>query len=372
MPLMDELKDITLQNLDDYFITLYLNVDPLFNKKADYMVHLKNMLKEVSEDLDKSIYKKVKDKLEKIENYVQTNKPLFKKSLVMIMSSDGSIEKIYNLNIPLRNSLVIDKIPFLKPLFSILSNYPKYAILLVGKDTARIFIVHLGEIVEYRKIHTEGVPGKHKKGGWFALSQDHYERHIDYHVTLHLKDVLERFDSFLSSENVEGIILGGSEEALSMVKDMIGKNIMDKVIGETGVEMFATKDEVLKKVEPIISSYIKKKREEEVEILINDALKNLNAVLGVDDVMNALEEKRVMRLYVIENLMVSGYYCRRCGFVTTQRLEVCPYCNSIPENKDNIIELAMEKAIEQDAMVEVVSTESRLREYGGVGALLRY
>ncbi len=372
MLIMDELKKITLQNVDDYFITLYLNVDPLFNKKADYMVHLKNMIKEVSESLDRSVYKKVRDKLGKIEDYVLMNKTLFKKSLVMVMSSDGSFEKIYNLNIPLRNALVIDKTPFLKPLFNILSNYLRYAVLLVGKDTARIFIVYLGEIVEYGKVHTEGVPGKHKKGGWFALSQDHYERHIDYHVTLHLKDVLERFDSFLSSEDVEGIILGGSQEAVSMVKDIIGKNIIDKVIGETGMEMFAKSDEVLKKVEPIISSYIKKKREKEVEILINDALKNLNAVLGIDDVMNALEEKKVMRLYVIENLMVSGYHCRGCGFITTQKVKTCPYCNSIPEGRDNIMDLAMEKAIEQDALVEVVSGESRLREYGGIGALLRY
>ena len=90
-----ELKEIaSMEKKDGYFVSLYLNVDPMFNKKGDYMVHLKNMLKNAVESLDKGIYKKVKDDLGKIDNYVLTNKRMFKKGLALISSSANSFWKV--------------------------------------------------------------------------------------------------------------------------------------------------------------------------------------------------------------------------------------------------------------------------------------
>jgi hypothetical protein len=48
------------------------------------MVHCKNMLKEKAETLDKAVYKRVKDDLEKIDRFILTNKRLFKKGLALM------------------------------------------------------------------------------------------------------------------------------------------------------------------------------------------------------------------------------------------------------------------------------------------------
>ena len=120
-----ELKEIaSMDKKDGYFVSLYLNVDPMFNKKGDYIVHLKNMLKNTVESLDKNIYKKVKDDLEKIYKFVLTNKRIFKKGLSILSSSDNSFWKEYHLGIPVKNDLIVDKAPYIKPLLDILDNYP--------------------------------------------------------------------------------------------------------------------------------------------------------------------------------------------------------------------------------------------------------
>ena len=50
---MSELKEIASMNgKNGYFVSLYLNVDPIFNKKGDYMVHFKNMMKGKIETLE--------------------------------------------------------------------------------------------------------------------------------------------------------------------------------------------------------------------------------------------------------------------------------------------------------------------------------
>ena len=66
----------------------------------------------------------------------------------------------------------MDKAPYIQPLLDILDNYKQYAVLLVDKESARLFLVHLGEIEEYGEVHTPDVPGKHKKRGDGFLSQD--------------------------------------------------------------------------------------------------------------------------------------------------------------------------------------------------------
>jgi len=366
-----ELREIASME-GSYFVSLYLNVDPMFNAKGDYMVHFKNMMKNTVDSLDKAAYKAVKDDLEKVENYVISNKKMFRKGLALISSTAKSFWKEYNINVPVKNELIVDKTPYIKPLMDILDNYQRYAVLLVDKESARIFIVHLGEIVEYGEVHTPAIPGKHKKGGWFALSQNHYERHIDYHIGMHLKDVVEKVDSFLSGEYIGRLIIGGSDEAVSMVKGMLHKTVMDKVIGTVRIEMFAKNDEVLRKVEPIVSAYEKKKEEETVESLIAKALKRENAVLGLDDVISALQEQRVMKLVFVKDYKASGYNCISCNYLSVQKLDSCPFCKGKMEAVDYMVDLAGQKAIQQSALIEVVSESKKLLDAGGIGAFLRF
>lgn len=368
-----ELKEMaSMEKKDGYFVSLYLNVDPMFNKKGDYVVHLKNMLKDAVESLDKNVYKKVKDDLGKIDNFVLTNKRIFKKGLAILSSSANSFWREYHLGIPMKNELIVDKTPYIKPLMDVLVNYQRYAVLIVDKESARIFVIHLREIVEYGEVHTPDIPGKHKKGGWFALSQNHYERHIDYHVGMHLKEVIEKLDSFLGGEYIGRMILGGSDEALSMVRGMLPKTIVDKVIGTVKIEMFAKGPEVLAKVEPIVIEYEMNKEKETVDALITGAMKNKNAVLGLEDVLHAIHQQKVMKLVFLKEVKPSGYSCKSCGFLTLQKADPCPYCKGEMEMVDYLIDLAGEKAIGQGALVEVLTDDKKLREAGGIGAFLRF
>jgi len=370
---MEELKEIaSIEQKDAYFVSLYLNVDPLFNKKGDYTVHLKNMIKNTAETLDKNIYKRVKRDIEKIDNYVLSNKRLFRKGLVLLSSTEGSFWKEYHLGVPVKNDLIVDKTPYTKHLIDLLDTYRRYMVLLVEKDSARIFVIHLGEIIEYGEVHTPDIPGKHKKGGWFALSQSSYERHIDYHVKIHLKDVLAKLGAFYTKEHIRRIIIGGSDEAVSMVKGMLSKPLLERVIGTVKIEMIAKSDDVLRKAEQLVAAFEKKKQEETIESLITGAMKIKDAALGVEDVLNALQEQRVMKLIFIKDLRLSGYSCGSCGFLTTQNVTPCPYCKGKMEFVDYIVNLAGEKAIQQGALVEVVTENKKLQEAGGIGAFLRF
>lgn len=369
----EELKEIAkMQGDETYFVSLYLNVSPITNTKGDYIIHFKNMLKNTIEGIDRAVFKKVKDDFEKIDAYVLGNKREFKKGLAILSSSENSFWKEYHFAVPVKNELIVDKTPYTKPLLDILDNYQRYAILLVDKESARIFTIHLGGIVEYGEVHTPDIPGKHKKGGWFALSQNHYERHIGYHVGVHLKDVVKKFEGFLSGEYIGRLLVGGSDEAVSMVKGLLPHTLTDRIIGTFHAEMFLKSDEVLKRAEPILQAYEKKKEDATVEEILARAMKRENAVIGLEDVLNALQEGRVMKLVFIKDFKDSGYACKNCRYLTKQKVSHCPYCGGEMEEVSYLVDLAAQRAVEQGALIEVISDNKKLSDAGSIGAFLRF
>jgi len=368
-----ELKEISsIHGNGSYFVSFYLNVNPITNARGEYVIQLKNMIKDISDRSDKKVLKMIKDDLEKIESFVNGNKRELKKGLAILSSSEKTFWKAYQLSVPVKSEIIVDKTPFIKPLLDIMDNYQRYAVLLVDKETARIFLLHLGEITEYGDIHTPDVPGKHSKGGWFALSQNHYARHVDYHVGLHLKDVVRKLESFLKDEKIERVVLGGPYEAVVMTKDLLLKTITDKIIGTFRAGMFENNADILKKIEPVISEFEKKKEKMTVSELLTMASKRENAVVGIDNVLNALQEGRIMRLAFVKDFRDSGYACRNCRYLTKQKVIPCPYCRSEMEEVNYLVDLAAQRAVENGALVHVISESQELLNAGGIGAFLRF
>ena len=369
----EELREIAeIHGNGNYFVSMYLNVNPVTNPKGDYVIHFKNMLRGISDGVEKKILKKITADIEKMEAFIVNNKRGFRKGLAILSSAEGAFWKDYNLAVPVKNGIIVDRTPYIEPLLDIINNYQRYAVVLVDKESARLFLVQLGEIVEYGEVHTADIPGKHKKGGWFALSQNHYERHIDYHVGLHLKDVIKKLETFLKAEKIENVVLGGSPEAVSMFREMIQKTVADKLIGAFSSEMIAKNNEVLQKAMPVIAGYEKEKEKTSVSELMTGAMKGGNAVIGMENVLSALQEGRVMRLLFVKDFKESGFACKNCRYITKQKVSACPYCNNAIEQINYLVDLTAQKAVEHGAIVEVVSENKELSKAGNIGAFLRF
>jgi len=367
----DELKEIAmLQGNGGYFVSLYLNVGP--GTKGDYVIHFKNMIKNILEETDKKILKRVKDDIEKLEAFVISNKREFRNGLAIIASSEKSFWKEYHLAVPVKNRIAVEKTPYIQPLLDILDNYKQYAVILVDKETARLFLVHLGEIEEYGEVHTPDVPGKHKRGGWFTLSGNRFERHIDYHVSLHIKDVLKKLEPFLSSLRIERIIAGGSDDAVAKLREMLPKAVVERIIGTFRAEMFANVNDVFEKVKPAINEYESAEKKAVVSELLTAAAKGKNAVVGTENVLSALQEGRVMKLVFVKSFEDSGYACGNCRHLSKQKTPACPYCKGVMEEVNYLIDLAAQKAVEKGAVIEVITDSKELSDAGGIGALLRF
>ncbi|GAB4388411.1 MAG: Vms1/Ankzf1 family peptidyl-tRNA hydrolase [Thermodesulfovibrionales bacterium] len=369
----DELREIAkLRGDGSYYVSLYLNVNPVTNPGGEYIIWLKNALREAAEKAEKAELKRFEKDLAAIESHALANRRNFKKGLAVLSSEANGLWREYNLSVPLRNELIVEKTPYIKPLLEVLDNYERYAALLVDKESARIFVIHLGEITEYGEMHTPNVPGRHKKGGWSALAQSHYERHIDYHVGLHLRDVVKKLDSFLGGEEINRLFIGGSEEAVHRTMGLLPRQVTEKVAGAFSAGMFEGNQEVLRKIEPVMEAVERESEQMAVDELMVKAGKEEKAVVGLEGVLRAIDENKVMRLVIFENYTHVGFRCSGCKALSVKGEVNCPYCGGRMDQVNYFIDYMAQKAVEQGAPVKVVRESDALRQAGGVGAFLRY
>ena len=165
------------------------------------------------------------------------------------------------------------------------------------------------------------------------------------------------------------IITGGSDDAVAKVREMLPRAVSEKIMGSFHAEMFANVNDVFEKVKPVISETESMAEKAVVSDLLTAAGKGQNAVIGIEDVLNALQEGRIMKLIFIKDFKDSGYACRNCRNLSKQKVSVCPYCKGGMEDVNYLIDLAAQRAVEQGSQIEVITENKELSDAGGIGSL---
>src|SRR6185312_7062690 len=104
------------------------------------------------------------------------------------------------------------------------------------------------------------------------------------------------------------------------------------------------------------------------------ARKKQKAVLGLEDILLALQEWRVWQFVFSEGFKTRGGQCTNCQALLPRDDGSCNYCEGRVRPIDDLVQLAAERVINLDGKIEEVrgAAAERLNEVGGVGAVLHY
>jgi peptide subunit release factor 1 (eRF1) len=120
-----------------------------------------------------------------------------------------------------------------------------------------------------------------------------------------------------------------------------------------------------------IAEQERRQEEELVESVIGQALAGGMAVLGVDDVVLAVNERRVHRLVLEEDFEGTGWLCRNCDAIGVTHTDRCAYCAGDLAWVKELGEELASRVMADDGEVEVVPRHRRLHAYRGIAATLR-
>lgn len=170
----------------------------------------------------------------------------------------------------------------------------------------------------------------------------------------------------------------GTEENVARVFENLPKTWQERVAGRVPASIMDNINTIRDKVMALEQEIERQVEAERVERVITAAEKGQNAVLGYADVLAAVQQGRVDLLIVPEALEYPGWECTSCGGLVADILatppEACPYCGGPLRVVEDIVDLAMQKVLDNGGTVEILRgpVKDTFREQGIIGALLRY
>jgi peptide subunit release factor 1 (eRF1) len=340
------------------------------------IVSFKNVLSQGRakiESLDASRNKKesLQKDLEKISRFGTKILPAYTSSGLALFSCAGAnFWQDFSLPDAPRNRIIFDQDAYVRPMSAILDEYHQICALLLERREARWFDIFLGEISALDSI-SSAVPSRVREGGWEGYESKRIERHVDALLREHFKKASQKTFDLFKKNPFDWLMVGCKEEYRSEFEPLLHPYLRERLRGWLKTNSNDTEDKILKQTLKIER---KLKKEEEAGIIqafASELEQGGRAVSGVRDVLRSLNRSGVQTLIVTRNFSKEGRFCPKCHFLYLDEAR-CPFCQVKTEKAVDVIDEALEEAMDKKCEVRHITPPSRLDRYGKIGAFLRY
>ncbi len=369
-----ELKELASYMLqDDFFVSLYLNVAPKDNPKDEWLLHFKNMARDALNQLKAEELRHAKPDIEHIEKFLSDRPEGMKRGLAVISCRSLNFWRVYHTAQPFINQLIIERDPYIKPLVSMLDTSQRYLVVVVAGTRARLLITGAGQIEGITTIARPPLTlDPTRDGSSGDMGQVRAQRKKEHGQRRLFKEVAAAVERTIYDERITRILLSGPDKVRGRFKDALPEPFKEKVVGEVSVDQNAGDSEILRRCQPVMHEIQRRFEHKALAELFDRAGAREGSVLGLSDVLTALQQGNVRKLYVMSNMVTPGMVCSNCGALTPERGRPCPYCDGKMIRVPYMLDLAIQKAIDQGASVDMLEESHDLARTGGIGAMLRY
>jgi len=279
---------------------------------------------------------------------------------VYACGAEGLLDVI-KLRRPVDNKVVLDRTAFVEPLV-VQGTDERWMVLLVNRRAARLFFGP-GDALEETDRLVDDVHQQHGKGGW---SQSNYQRSVEKEVSDHLQNAADLAFQLYKKQGADRVLVGVPGELLTELKGKLHPYLIERAAGKINVDVEnATLDDVCAAARPEITAHSMRAEREVLDRLQQGVGAGGRGAAGIEEVLDALNQARVETLLIAENFKAPGRVDFQAGLLLPETAEG-------GEPVEDIVEPAIEKAIEQSAHALVVRHHTDLEPMGGIGALLRF
>jgi hypothetical protein len=374
-PDRDELRRLAEVRLDrPVVLSLFLDLDPTeFATPPARATAVRSLLDEAErrirdmEDLPHDDRADLRASLARAGSLLQGDLPTEGAQSVAIFAAEpAGLFEALRLPRPLPSRVAIRRSPLIAPLAQ-LARRERWCVALVNRRDARIFRGSPDGLREMEQIH-DLVFGQHDQGGW---SQARYQRGIEKEKDDHLKHTVDALMKHFKRRPFERLILGGPREVVADFESKLHGYLTERLAGRIEVDVeHSTPEQVLEAVQPRFEE-LEEEREAEALERIGETGR---AALGLEDVLRALNERRVETLVADERFAAEGTCCPLCGWLGPAGERSCPADGTQLELLEDLTEQAVELTIQQSAEILVIRRrrDELIERAGGVAALLRF
>lgn len=347
--------------------TCYLNVDGRrLPRQADCLRQLEQVVRQAEDKVER--HPAVADDLERIEAFVRNG---FDRSstrgLAFFACSARGLWKVVELPVPVRDQLVVNTAPAVGQLEQVVQEHDRFGVLLVDRQRARMFVFEMGELVE-RSERFDELPRDYDLRG--LRERGDTQPHVEELAAQHLRHAAEVAWSVFQEQPYDHLTLGGPEEVVQQLERELHPYLRERLRDRIGVDVHASLP-AIRDAALALEERIERAKEAEVVQRLRDAVATGTGVAGLDDVLSALAQRRIDTLVVSEGFAQDGWRCDHCQVLATVGRR-CPVCERPMTTVDDVVEEAVQEALNQSCTVEICVGNADLDVLGRIGARLRF
>jgi peptide subunit release factor 1 (eRF1) len=373
-PLRDQLEKLAAFEPQDVpVVSLYLSLAADQHGRETYDVFLRKVfaerLKAYKEDSAERA--SLERDIERIQAYLADEANRTAKSLAIFASAGaGEFFEAIQLDVPLEEHwLFLGSVPHIYPLARLIDQYPRYASVILDTHHARIFVFGLGTVEKREQV--KGVKTRRSAmGGW---SQARYQRRAENFHLHHVKEVAETLDRIVRADNIQHIIIAGDEVVVPLLKEQLPQHLTDKLTDVLKLEHHAAEDEIVEATLGVLRQKDAETDAERVGELVGAWQSSGLGVVGPEAALSALQLGQVDELLIsasaqelkpVQKLPEDA----APGAVVAETSGASPPDERQVKLSDELVTRAQQTG----ARVRVIENPELLKEFGGVGALLRF
>jgi peptide subunit release factor 1 (eRF1) len=362
---------VTYEGNGEGVVSIYLDTDSTRQSVEAIKLTARGLLKEVQPQHDKEA--------QTIERYLEHSYDWSKPGLALFCGKDGDFFRAYQSPVAFRNRVRLGARPYVKPLAHLLDHYAHFGVILLDRVRGRFIEYHLGEPQatdtftgeEVRKV--KDGPGSSAVGrrGGGGTSGPGGGKHEDEVAARNMRECAVAASRFFAERPIRRLFLGGTSENIAQFREMLPKQLQSCLVGSFPMDIDAGEPEVRQRALGLLREVNAEREAQLVERMITLNAQGANAVLGLDDTLQAISDKRVDTLIISDGFKMPGYIHDPSGYLVAN-LARSPLVEADLAEVPDVVEAAVAQTVAQGGHVEVIADYPSLEDAGRIGAILRY
>lgn len=269
-----------------------------------------------------------------------------------------------------RDRAVVDPDPYLGPLEAMLDHFPRYCSVVADRRTASIYRFYMGELEAWEQIGEEEVR-KENFGGFSGYEERGARGHAEAVAQRLFRTVASRVAELLRDDAFDLLAVGGNQANIDAFLAELPADVAVRLAGTFVVDPRTTRPpDVLERCREVAAEHDRRLDEAEVQSLMDAAGAGGKAVVGLDRVLDAANQRAIDRLFVSATESTPGVRCTLCGWLAHSG-SLCPACGEATIAVADLVDAVAEAARGDGGSVRYVLADTPLRP-AQVGALVRF
>jgi peptide chain release factor subunit 1 len=288
------------------------------------------------------------------------------RALAIFACEPEDLLEVVSLREPIESRVVLDDAPFVEPLVYA-GAADRWCVVLSNRRVARLFTGPGDELEETDRIEDD-VHSRHDQGGW---SQANYQRSVEKEVEDHVAHTAAVAFELYKRRGFDCLLVGAPEELVGDLEAKLHPYLKERLVGRVTCDVEnSSLDQVRSCAGERILEFARNREREALDRLAHAVGSGARGAAGLSQVLAAVNDARVALLLVARGMTAEGVCDPATGLLYAGADELPEGAEAKPVA--DIVEKALERALEQSAEIIGIRYHDDLGPLGGIGAVLRF